>query len=230
MHLFRLWSAEERVGVHWSDYQKSLFISTFRFRWGIIIDFKKRKCSTAGFRDARRNVCGHKHLSNRSLLLWVTLDLSHQNQLHEALKVRGRKVSEKAQGPRPRECLRQQRVIKAALSIREQQYIQKEVSLYGCLLIGYCHNWIRITVSMKISYCSHRQHSSCDVRKKSHFFVGQKPTTFRISIRQVSLFLGGAETRNKRKIRYGLKKNIWPEAKTNAGTFVPATRCAQKWI
>jgi hypothetical protein len=53
----------------------------------------------------------------------VTLDLSHQNQLHEALKVRGRKVSEKAQGPRPRECLRQQRVIKAALSIREQQYI-----------------------------------------------------------------------------------------------------------
>lgn len=149
----------------------------------------------------------HKHLSNRSLLLWYTLDLSHKNQLHEALKVRGRKVSEKAQGPRPRECLRQQRVIKAALSIREQQYIQKEVSLYGCLLIGYCHNWIRITtVSMKISYCSHRQHSSCDVRKKSHFFVGQKPTTFRISIRQVSLFLEGAETCNKRKIRYGLKK------------------------
>lgn len=40
-------------------------------------------------------------------------------------KGRGRKVSEKAQGPRPRECLRQQRVIKAALSIREQQYIQE---------------------------------------------------------------------------------------------------------
>lgn len=71
-------------------------------------------------------------------------------------------MSEKAQGPRPRECLRQQRVIKAALSIREQQYIKKEVSLYGCLLIGYCHNWIRITVSMKmkISYCSQRQHST----------------------------------------------------------------------
>lgn len=44
------------------------------------------------------------------------------------------------------------------------------------------------------------------MRKKSHFFVGQKPTTFRISIRQVSLFLGGAETSNKRKIRYLLKK------------------------
>lgn len=51
-------SLEERVGVHWSDYQKSLFISTFRFRWGIIIDFKKRKCSTAGFRDARLKYAG----------------------------------------------------------------------------------------------------------------------------------------------------------------------------
>lgn len=58
MHLFWLWSAESRVGVHWSDYQKSLFISTFRFRWGIIIDFKKRKCSTAGFRDARLKYAG----------------------------------------------------------------------------------------------------------------------------------------------------------------------------